>query len=374
MPENSAVKNTYHLLKQSQHHFLNVKQGLRLITFFSFLLLASVQAQTVWSTEKATDWYHRQDWLRGCNFIPSTAVNQLEMWQQETFDTVTIDRELGYAENIGFNCVRVFLHHVAWQIDMAGFKNRINTYLTIAERHHIKTMFVFFDDCWNATYQAGTQPDSRPGIHNSGWVRDPGRLLYKNRKALYPILESYVKDILTTFKNDERVLMWDLYNEPGNSGNGPRSMPLLKKVFSWAHESKPTQPVTAGVWISMFHRLYSYQLHQSDIITYHNYGQPKIHAAVIRKLKKYNRPLICTEYMARTFNSTFFNIMPLLKKENVGAINWGLVAGKTNTKYAWASPVPSGAEPKEWFHEIFRTDGTPYNAKEIDLIKSLTGP
>ena len=233
------------------------------------------------------------------------------MWQRETFDTVTIDRELGYAENIGFNCVRVFLHHVAWQIDTAGLKKRINTYLTIAERHHIKTMFVFFDDCWNATYQAGTQPSSKSGIHNSGWVRDPGRLLYKNRKALYPILESYVKDILTTFKNDERVLMWDLYNEPGNSGNGPRSIPLLKKVFSWAHESNPSQPVTAGVWMSLFQRLYSYQLHQSDIITYHNYGQEKIHAAVIHKLKQYNRPLICTEYMARTFSSTFFNSISL---------------------------------------------------------------
>ncbi len=345
----------------------------RLLFMFCSLLLMNATAQTEWNPEKANNWYAQQAWLRGCNFIPSTAVNQLEMWQQESFDTATIDRELGYAESIGFNCVRVFLHHAAWQVDSAGFKNRVNRYLAIAQRHGIKTMFVFFDDCWNAGYQTGQQPAPKPGVHNSGWVRDPGKLLYQNREALYPVIENYVKDMLTTFKNDERILLWDLYNEPGNSGNGARSLPLLKKVFGWAREVNPSQPVSAGVWLSLFSRLYSFHLHHSDIITYHNYGNRKIHAAVIKKLKKQHRPLICTEYMARTLNSTFFNIMPLLKEENVGAINWGLVDGKTNTKYAWAAPMPGGGEPKVWFHEIFHADGTPYNMQEIQLIRSLTG-
>jgi hypothetical protein len=326
-----------------------------------------------WSREKANNWYIGQGWLAGCNFIPSTAVNQLEMWQPETFDTATIDRELGYAQSIGFNCVRVFLHHVAWQIDTAGFKSRIEQYLTIADKHHIKTIFVFFDDCWNSTYKPGEQPLPKPGVHNSGWVRDPGKLLYHNRTALYPVLEAYEKDILSTFKNDKRILMWDLYNEPGNSGNGMRSLPLLKRTFSWARQINITQPVTAGVWLSVYARLYKFQLCQSDILTYHSYGNPTLHTATIKKLKKQGRPLICTEYMARTMGSTFFNIMPLLKKENVGAINWGLVDGKTNTKYAWATPVRGGAEPKTWFHEIFRKDGAPYDLKEIELIKALTG-
>ena len=340
------------------------------ITFVLFFAAFVTTAQQ-WSKEQATNWYNNQPWLRGCNFIPSTAVNQLEMWQAATFDSITIDRELGYAETLGFNCVRVFLHHAVWQSDSAGFIARINIFLGIATRHKITTMFVFFDDCWNATYQTGPQPTPRPGVHNSQWVRDPGKIIYGRRNTLTPVLENYVKDILITYGNDTRILMWDLYNEPGNSGNGPRSLPLLKKVFQWARAVKPTQPVTAGVWTKVFPALRNYQLKNSDIITYHNYTNPGIHIGIIKQLKKCGRGLICTEYMARTLNSTFFNTMPLLKEQQTGAINWGLVDGKTNTKYAWASPVPGGGDPKTWFHEIFRNDGTPYNPAETDFIKVL---
>ena len=343
------------------------------VGLMALCFVPQAKAQT-WPPLKANNWYTQNGWVAGCNFIPSNAVNQLEMWQRESFDTATIDHELGLAEQLVFNTVRVFLHHVAWQTDSVGFISRINTYLAIAHKHGIKTMFVFFDDCWNATYHAGPQPTPKPGVHNSQWVRDPGNLLYKNKSELYPVLESYVVSILSNFKNDPRILIWDLYNEPGNSGNGPRSLPLLKKVFEWARKVPLSQPVTAGVWIKLFPRLRNFQLKQSDVITYHNYGNPQNHASVIKQLKKYNRPLICTEYMARPYNSTFFNIMPLLKKHNVGAINWGLVDGKTNTKYAWAAPMPSGAEPKVWFHEIFRKDYTPYNAQEVELIRSLTKP
>ncbi|MFI5195335.1 MAG: glycoside hydrolase family 2 TIM barrel-domain containing protein, partial [Chitinophagales bacterium] len=317
-------------------------------------------------------WYAKQGWLRGCDFIPSSAINQLEMWQKETFDTATISRELGYASSIGLNCMRVFLHHLAWQEDPAGFKKRVNEYLVIAHRHHIKTIFVFFDDCWNESYHAGKQPEPKTGVHNSGWVRDPGKRLY-DEPLLEDTLEAYVKDILKTFKNDGRILMWDLYNEPGNSDYREKSLPLLKQAFLWAHQSNPSQPVTAGVYAEDLTDFNHFQLTHSDIITYHNYGDEKEQQKAIDSLKKYGRPLICTEYMARPRNSTFFNIMPLLKKENVGAINWGLVAGKTNTKYAWDKPMPDGADPKPWFHEIFRPDGTPYDPKETDLIRSLTG-
>lgn len=341
-----------------------------LALLFSLLLLKA-QPTTRWSKEQANTWYASQAWPRGCNFIPSNAINQLEMWQAETFDSATIDKELGLAEGIGFNTVRVFLHHLAWEIDSTGFKQRINTYLAVADRHHIKTIFVFFDDCWNATYIAGKQPAPRPGIHNSGWVRDPGRLIYKERKYLLPRLQSYVTDILQTFKNNSRVLMWDLYNEPGNSGNGPRSLPLLKKVFSWARNVGPAQPLTAGVYLKLFAGLSRFQLQHSDVITYHNYGKAGNHAARIKQLKRLGRPLICTEYMARTFGSTFESILPLLKEEQVGALNWGLVSGKTNTKYAWFAPMPSGAEPALWFHDIFNPDGTPYKTEEVELLKKI---
>ncbi|MDR1681850.1 MAG: cellulase family glycosylhydrolase [Candidatus Symbiothrix sp.] len=324
-----------------------------------------------WSVEKANEWYAKQGWLRGCDFIPSTAINQLEMWQAETFDTATINRELAWAEAIGLNCMRVYLHHVAWEVDKDGFKNRVNQYLNIADQHGIKTIFVFMDDCWNPTYTSGKQPEPKPGVHNSGWVRDPGDLIFQD-STLITVLEDYVKDVLTDFQNDKRILLWDLYNEPGNSNYGNRSLPLVQKVFEWAWTIRPSQPVSVGVWNENLTELNAYQLAHSDITTYHNYSTVEAHQAAIDSLRKYQRPLICTEYMARRNNSVFSTIMPMLKRENVGAINWGLVAGKTNTKYAWDEPIPDGSEPALWFHEIFRSDGTPYKQEEVDLIKSLT--
>lgn len=338
------------------------------------LLSASVYGQIereVWSKATAHTWYANYSWMRGCDFIPSTAINQLEMWQATTFDTATINRELGYAASIGMNIMRVYLHHVAWQEDNEGFKNRMNIYLSIADKHDIKTIFVFFDDCWNPTYHAGIQPLPKTGIHNSGWIRDPGQLLFDS-SSLINTLEAYVKDILNTFRYDRRIFLWDLYNEPGNSAYGNKSLSLLQAVFSWGRQVNPDQPLSAGLWNSQLSDLNAFQLKNSDVITYHNYDDEKAHQYCIDTLKKYGKPLVCTEYMARTRNSKFFNIMPLLKKENIVAINWGLVAGKTNTMYAWDKPMPHGEEPKIWFHDIFRKDGTPYDMKETNFIKSMT--
>ncbi|MFY9150384.1 MAG: hypothetical protein WAO52_00075 [Prolixibacteraceae bacterium] len=324
-----------------------------------------------WTTEQANEWSADNGWLRGSNFNPSTAINQLETWQAESFDTATINRELGWAENIGLNVMRVYLHHLAWEVDQEGFKNRMDTYLNIASKHGIKTVFVFFDDCWNPTYKAGKQPDPKPGVHNSGWVRDPGDLLFQD-STLINVLEVYVKDVLTTFKDDKRIAIWDLYNEPGNSKYGNRSMPLLKKVFEWGWEVRPSQPMSSGVWNYNLKELNKFQVENSDIITYHNYRPQEEHQQAIDTLKLYGKPLVCTEYMARRNGSLFQTIMPMLKEQHVGAINWGLVDGKSNTKYAWDEPIPDGGEPALWFHEIFHTDGTPYSMEEVDLIKKLT--
>ncbi|WP_432713638.1 glycoside hydrolase family 2 TIM barrel-domain containing protein [Pedobacter sp.] len=333
----------------------------------------STAPREIWTVEKANTWYQQWGWLRGSDFIPSTAINQLEMWQKDTFDPATIDKELGWGESIGMNSMRVYLHHLAWQQDKEGFKKRVAQYLDIAEKHKMSTLFVFFDDCWNATYEAGKQPAPQPGIHNSGWVRDPGDRLFDD-PTLTDTLEAYVKDILATFKDDKRIVLWDLYNEPGNSNYGNKSLPLLKKVFEWARSANPSQPLSVGVWNKSLKELTDYQIKNSDITTYHNYGDPQDHQQWIDTLRSVSkRPLICTEYMARSRNSLFSNIMPLLKKENIGAYNWGLVAGKTNTKYAWDLPMKDGKEPELWFHEIFNPDGTPYKQAEVDLIKQLTG-
>jgi hypothetical protein len=323
-----------------------------------------------WSIEKANAWYKAHDWMSGANFTPSTAINQLEMWQAATFDPATIDKELGYAEGIGFNTMRVFLHHLAWEQDPQGFKQRMSQYLDIADKHKIQTMFVFFDDCWNKDYKAGPQPAPKPGVHNSGWVQDPGDPASKD-STQFPALQKYVTDVMTHFKNDKRILLWDLYNEPGNSGKRETSLPLVRNVFSWARAVNPTQPLSVGIWAWDFEDLNTFQALNSDIITYHSYDDPAAHQRIIEVLETHGRPLICTEYMARIRNSRFANIMPLLRKQNVGAINWGLVEGKTNTKYQWETPLADGSEPIEWFHEVFRKDGTPYRQDETDLIKRL---
>jgi aldose 1-epimerase len=356
------------------------------IFFISVLVITNVQAQKVkppivkkaaateskvWSVAKANDWYSDNNWITGANFIPSTAINQLEMWQADSFDPTTIDKELGYAENIGFNAMRVFLHSLVWQADSAGFKQRINQYLDISSRHNIKTIFVFFDDCWNKIPKPGAQSTPRPGIHNSGWVQDPGDP-YSKDTTVYPRLEKYVKSVLRNFKQDKRILMWDLYNEPGNGNKRDSSFPLLRKVFSWARDVNPEQPITCGLWAWDFYELNAFQAANSDIITYHNYEEVPLHRRTIDVLKMYGRPLICTEYMARTRKSTFKDIFPLLKQYNIGAINWGLVSGKTNTIYAWDDPMENGGEPKEWFHDVFRKDGTPYRKDETELIKKFT--
>ena len=362
----SAVNNLFVLL-----FLVGLFTGCRNSAEHAEAVQEEVQVRDVWSQEKAHEWYEQWGWLRGADFLPSTAINQLEMWQAETFDTATINRELGWAADIGMNSMRVYLHHLAWEIDPDGFKNRMEQYLSIAEKHNISTLFVFFDDCWNPTYRAGKQPDPKPGIHNSGWVRDPGDLLAADT-TLFTTLEKYVKDVLTHFSDDNRILLWDLYNEPGNSGYGNKSLPLLKKVFRWSREVDPSQPLSVGVWDKRLTDLGKYQLDHSDAITYHNYSDRETHQQWIDSLRSFGRPLICTEYMARTRNSLFKDIMPLLKDENIGAYNWGLVAGKSNTIYAWDKPMPDGKEPKIWFHDIFRKDGRPYDASEVRLIKELT--
>lgn len=334
------------------------------------LVVSGGIAQPIWTKQKANDWYAKQSWMVGANFLPSTAINQLEMWQASTWDPVTIDKELGWAQNIGMNIMRVYLHDLAWKADPDGFKKRMKEFLAIADKHKIKILFTIFDDCWNPDASVGVQPAPKPGIHNSGWVRSPNKAVHDD-PTQWGYLESYVKDILTSFKKDQRIFLWDLYNEPGNSDYQLSSLPLLKKVFEWAWSVRPDQPLSVGLWYDN-KTLNDFQLKNSDVITFHNYGPLESLQKQIAELKGMERPVICTEYMARTRGSKFQTHLPLFKDEKVAAINWGLVAGKSNTIYEWSKPIPDGTEPALWFHDVFRKDGTPYSQEEVDTIKKLT--
>lgn len=343
-----------------------------LIVFTLLMACCTINAAERWSAEKANAWYAQLPWMAGCDYIPATAINQIEMWSEATYDRATIEKELGWAQDLGFTTLRVYLSSVVWKNDPVGMKDRMDDFLARCSQRGIRPVFVFFDDCWNEESYYGIQPAPKRGVHNSGWVKDPSVSLRADTAAVYPVLRAYVKDVLKRFKDDKRVLMWDLFNEPGNGTKHNISLDLVKKVFGWAREIYPSQPLTCGVW-STQHEFNKVQLELSDVISYHNYGDTKTHTEAIDTLKTYGRPLVCTEYMARTHGSKFQNIMPLLKQNKVVAINWGFVAGKTNTIFSWEKKMPEVEEPPVWFHDIFRQDGTPFDPEEIELIKKLTG-
>jgi hypothetical protein len=289
------------------------------------------------------------------------------MWQAATFDPETIRRELGWAAELGFNTVRVYLHDLLWEAD-ADYLSRVDRYLSIAEAYGIRTLFVLFDDCWRDDPHLGPQPAPIPGVHNSGWVRSPGSSAVLD-PTRWERLARYVQGIIGAFAEDNRVLMWDLYNEPGNNEMGATSLPLLKQTFAWARAAHPTQPLTAGVWFDNV-ELNAFQLRASDVITFHNYEEVDHLTRQIQALKTHGRPVICTEYMARPRGSRFATHLPVFKRENVGCYNWGLVKGKTQTIYPWRSEA-GAPEPALWFHDILREDGTPFSANEVKLIQSI---
>lgn len=350
-------------------------------------IVAASRAQ--WTPEEANDWYQKQSWLVGANFLPSTAINQLEMWQAESFDTATINRELGWAASIGMNTVRVYLHDMVYQNDAEGFLSRIETFLKIAARHNIKPLFVLFDSVWDPFPKPGKQREPKPGVHNSGWVQNPGKEVLLD-STQYPRLEEYVKAVVGKFAKDERIIGWDLWNEPENmNGNEyhtqePANKPalveaLLKQCYAWARSAGPVQPLTAGLWSGdwtapeKLKSIETLMVTESDVISFHNYSTAESFEKEIKELQRYGRPIFCTEYMARGNNSTFEGSLPIAKKYNVAAYNWGLVDGKSQTKYPWDSWKKTyTGEPPIWFHDIFHKDGKPYKQEEVDFIKKLT--
>ena len=369
---------------------------MRTVVYISLFALIFTQCQkpdpigTRWSEAKAWEWQKEQGWMAGANFNPSTAINQLEFFQESTFDRETIDRELAWSAELGMKIHRVYLHNLLWDQDSLGFLSRVDEFLTLANKHNIKTMLVLLDDVWHPIPKLGTQPDPIPFVHNSGWVQAPGAAILGDSLRHHE-LKNYIKGVMGRFANDTRVVAWDLYNEPDNVANQPGraeieikdkytfAFSILKKVMRWAREVNPSQPLTVGLWQGN-HKLWGtpgalrplerFMVENSDVISFHAYDEPEIVKEKIVELKKYNRPLLCTEYMARTNGSTFEKILPILKENQIHAINWGFVSGKTNTIFPWSSwNTPFDSIPKIWFHDVYRTDKTPFSEQEIEFLK-----
>ena len=355
------------------------------------LLAPLARAREKWTPEQAQTWGKQMPWLVGSNFSPSTASNELEMWQADTFDLPTIDRELGWAEGLGFTSVRVFLHDLLWKQDSKGFLDRMDQFLAVADKHHLGVDFVLFDSCWDPHPVLGKQKDPRPGLHNSRWVQSPGVDLLTQPGVWEADLKPYVVGVVSRFKDDKRVHFWEPINEPDNTNGSsygaqePKDKPelarqLLLKVYAWAREANPAQPLTSGVWKgnwgdpAKLSPMEQVQLNESDVISFHSYAKLPEMKLCVEHLRRYNRPILCTEYMARPNGSTFDPILGYLKEQHVAAYNWGFVAGRTNTIYAWDTwKKPAATEPKLWFHDIFRRDGTAFDRKEVEYIRKVTG-
>jgi hypothetical protein len=366
---------------------------LLLLAGASLAVLAALpaDAREMWTKQQANSWYDKQPWMVGANYNNRSAINQFEMWQADTFNPQEIDQELGWAAAMGMNVMRVYLHNMLWEDDAAGLKQRMETFLQIADKHKIRIMFVLFDSCWDPNPVSGPQRPPIPGVHNSGWVQAPGAARLAD-KSQYHKLESYVKDIVGHFAKDRRIVTWDVWNEPNNGGGGggaykptPRKNELvaglLGQVFAWARSVDPTQPLTSGLWIgdhwdqmSKLDAVEKIQITQSDVNSFHDYNWPEKFEIRAKQMLGYGRPVLATEYMARGNGSTFDGSLPLGKKYRIAMINWGFVDGKSQTRLPWDSwkKPYTMEEPTIWFHEVLRADGKPYRQAEVDLIKKLT--
>ena len=332
-----------------------------------------------WSVEKANEWYSQQEWPVGCNYVPSYAINQYEFWQEETFNPEILDKELAMAEDLGFNALRIYLHEGLWYADKDGFKSRINKFFDLAESHGIKLIVTFFTNGGNheKEFALGPQPEAIPGMHNSNWIPSPGRKVIDD-PTQWPRLKEYVQDILKTYKDDSRVLYWCLCNEPENMKAGCDVKDFMPAVYQWAWEIRPSQPLSSPVWQRPGRNgaqtkldLMAWTCMNSDIITFHCYSPADQVKIAVQMFQRFGRPIVCQEYLARNYGNTFETVMPILKENKVGAINWGLINNKCNFHLPWGHKY-GDPEPEVWFHDILRNDGTPYSEAECEFIRSMT--
>lgn len=322
-----------------------------------------------WSEERAWTWYNSLPPIRGVNYVPSYASNMLEWWQEATWRGGCIDRELAIAAACGFTSVRCNLHVLVWEREQAELHHKIEYLLDRARAYNMRVVFCLFDDCnfgKATTARLGTQEPPVPGVHNSRWIASPLPSQVTDMEYR-PILEAYTRDLVRTYRTNQQILFWDLYNEPGNMGMDSLSLPLVKEAFRWAREEHPSQPCTSGAWRK--DPIAEHLLDLSDVITFHCYETADVIEKTIKELKTIGRPVICTETIRRQPGKSFRDVLPVFMAHNVGWYSWGLVAGKQQTYLPWEIQGRTINDPWHW--DLLYPDGTPYDPEEIKLIQSF---
>lgn len=332
----------------------------------------SAAAAPRWSVERAKAWHAQNPWWCGVNYIPANAVNYTAMWDKTSFSPDVVRRELKLMTDLGMNCVRFVMQYKVYEEDPAYFIKTLDSFLALCEEAGVKAMPIFFDDCAFGTNRdpvAGRQSEPLEGWYAWAWSPSPGHTMVADWRE-HPKLEKYVKDVISRFKDDKRIFLWDLYNEPTSSGLGHRSFALLEKTFAWAREVDPSQPLSSGIW-NKDRALNAILLANSDVVTFHYYENREKTARRIDEIVKMagGRPVICTEWMNRPLGSTVKNCLALFKEADIGCLAWGLVNGKTQTHLKWGHRPEMLPYKGPWQHDLFRGDFTPYDPQEIAIIK-----
>lgn len=329
-----------------------------------------------WTKEQIWAWWDGQKWPVGANYVTSDAVNDIEMWMDATFNAPLIQKELNIAAQLGLNSVRVFLSYLVWAHEGETFLKNFETFLSLAAEAGLTVMPILFDDCafdFGKDPEYGPQPAPVPGVHNSRWVPSPGFALQDDPEQL-PALQEYVQAVVGAHREDLRILVWDLYNEPGNSGRRPKALPLLQHVFAWARACDPVQPLTAGAWrFTDNAEVEKCCVEQSDIISFHAYTPMERTQELLQVFESCGRPMLITEWLHRPNDNMLLDHLPLFHERKIGAWQWGMILGKTQTNLNWATMNGGVPEPNPalWQHDLLYPDGSPYCQAEIDLIAKL---
>jgi len=337
--------------------------------------VSNEESSARWSLEKAQEWGKANPWYCGVNFVPSYAINDVEIWSKETFSAESIRRELALAKSLGMNCVRIFLQYIVYEDDPQWFLSAFEQFVCISAESGLKVMPVLFDDCHFGTEsdpKIGKQSDPLPGWCMWSWVPSPGRTMVVDSRT-HGKLEQYVKDVIARYKDDSRIFLWDLFNEPANDTGkfSEFSYILVKKSFGWAREVDPVQPISVGLW-NNDETLNRILAAESDIITYHGYLNAEITRWMIDEMKKYGRPVICTEWMSRLCGNSIPECLNIYKENGIGCMIWGLVNGRDqdHLPFGYQRELPYTGI---WKHDLYKSDCTPYDSTDLEIIRQATG-
>lgn len=324
-----------------------------------------------WKDDRIWRWWQDAGVIRGVNYIPRNCANSVEMWKEDTFDSDLIAEELDWAKGLGYTAIRIPLQFAVWKADADGFVERVDHLLRLAEARNIRVVPVLFDDLNRAGQDpvVGPQPDPDPGVHNPLWVPSPGPSLVTDQSH-WDELETYVSAVVKTFKRDDRILYWDLYNHAGDDGLKEQSLPLLDQAFNWVRDIDPTQPLAVAAWTQFGSAMTTRKLERSDLVTFESFETPQQAEALLALLQRHDRPLICTDWLMRQKGNDFESMLPLFSEHRVGWFNHGLVNGRTQT-WLQQAEFRSDTDPDLWQHDVLKPDGTPYDSDEAELIRGF---